>query len=77
MNDLKTRTETVLRTHVAKELGLAADDLEVVRVEDGIATVSFGPACTHCAGGIMGLVMLVEAELKKRVPEIEIVEPAA
>ena len=77
MSLLTDRVTEALRTEVAPELGLDPAELEVVEVENGIATLRLGPACHSCSGGIMALVMMIEAELKSRIPEVEIVEVIA
>ncbi|CAN5227650.1 hypothetical protein BH11PLA2_BH11PLA2_21340 [soil metagenome] len=74
MNDLRTRVEHALKTDVATALELDPAEITVTAVEDGIASVRFGPVCSSCPGGIMTLVLSVEAELKKHVPEIEMIE---
>lgn len=74
MSLLLDRVATSLREDVAPELDLDPAELEAVAVENGIATIRLGPACHSCSGTMMALVMQIEAELKKHVPEIEIVE---
>lgn len=74
MSDLLDRVASTLRTDVAPALGLDPSELEVVSVENGIASIRLGPACHSCAGSIMGLILSLETELRSRVPEIEIVE---
>jgi Fe-S cluster biogenesis protein NfuA len=74
MNDLRAHVEGVLRTEVAPLLEMDPAELTVTAVADGIASVRFGPTCSNCPGGLHTLVLSVEAELKQRVPEIEIVE---
>lgn len=74
MSILAERVADVLRAEVAPALELDPDELEVVEVENGIATLRLGPACHSCSGTLMALVMSIESELKSRIPEVEIVE---
>ncbi|MFO0938590.1 MAG: NifU family protein [Gemmataceae bacterium] len=74
MSILAERVADVLRSEVAPALELDPDELEVVEVENGIATLRLGPACHSCSGTLMALVMSIESELKSRIPEVEIVE---
>ena len=77
MSTLTDRVAEALRLEVAPALGLDPAELEVVEVVNGIVTLRLGPACHSCSGTIMALVMSLEAELKSRVPEVEIVEVVA
>ena len=77
MSPLTDRVAEALRMEVAPALGLDPAELEVVEVVNGIATLRLGPACHSCSGTIMAWVMSLEAELKSRVPEVEIVEVVA
>ena len=74
MTLLMDRVALALREQVAPALDLDPAELEVVEVENGIATIRLGPACHSCSGTLMALVMQIEAELKSHVPEVEIVE---
>jgi len=68
------RVRAALRDHVAPAMGLDADELAVVAVEDGIASLRLAGACASCPAGLPALLAELEAELTRRVPEVEFVE---
>ena len=74
MTDLMERVRVALRDHVAPAMGLDADEVAVVAVEDGIASLRLAGACASCPAGLPALLAELEAELKARVPEVEFVE---
>lgn len=76
MTDLYAAVAAALRDHAAPAAGLSGEDVELVAVEDGIASVRLSAACASC-GGVQPLVMQLEAELKERVPAVEFVEAVA
>jgi Fe-S cluster biogenesis protein NfuA len=76
MTDLRDRAQHLITAEIAPAIGLAGDDIEVLAVADGIATVRLGPACAGC-GGIGTVVAMLEQELRLRLPEVEVVEPIA
>lgn len=77
MTDLRDRVEHVLRAEVAPALGFDGGDIDVLDVSDGIAQVRLGGTCTSCAGGIATAVAMLEQELRRRVPEVEVIEAVA
>ena len=76
MNELCERVAAALR-RAAPELGLDASELEVVAVEDGIASVRLAGACASCPAMIPMLLAGLEAEVRKSVPEVDIIEAVA
>ena len=74
MTDLMARVQAALRDHVAPTMGLDIDELAVVAVEDGIASLRLAGACASCPAGLPALLAELEAELKRHVPEVEFVE---
>ena len=77
MPDLRDKVASAVRDYVAPALGYDPADMEVTAVEDGIASLRLAGACAGCAGGVPTLVALIEAELKRHVPEVEFVEAVA
>jgi Fe-S cluster biogenesis protein NfuA len=73
-SEIITKINTALKTQVANSLGLDPKELNATAFENGIVTVTLGPACHSCSGGFMALVQSIEAELKEQVPVVEIVE---
>lgn len=74
MTDLQSRVQKTLSGEVATALELDGSGLDVVAVEDGIASVRIGAVCAGCPATIAVLVQQLEAELKARMPEIEMLE---
>ena len=73
MTDLRSRVADALRL-AAPEFGLDPDELEVVAVEDGIASVRLAGACASCPATIPMLLTGLEAEVRRHVPEVDIIE---
>ena len=48
--------------------------VEVVEVTDGIASVRLAGACASCPASLTVIIMGLEQELKKYVPEVDIIE---
>jgi Fe-S cluster biogenesis protein NfuA len=76
LDPLRLRVERVLRAE-ANALGLDGSQLEVVEVVNGIASVRLGAVCASCPGSISAVVAALEQELRRHVPEVEILEPIA
>ena len=76
MNDaeLKARVEEVIRTEVAPALAMDGLDIEVLEVDDGVVRLRLGDACASCPSSAMTLVMGIEEELRRHVPEVEYLE---
>jgi Fe-S cluster biogenesis protein NfuA len=73
--NIKDRVAYVLVTEIAPALQMNGTDLEVVEVIDGVARIRFQGACAGCPSTVMSLVMGIEQELRKHVPEVEYIEP--
>lgn len=72
--ELKERVETVLRTEAAPALDMDGIDLEVIDVIDGVVRLRLGDACASCPASAMTLIMGLEQELRRHVPEVEYLE---
>jgi len=71
---LEARVREALRTHAAPAMDLDGSEIEVLEVSDGIASVRLGSICASCPGTLGAVVAGLEQELKKHVPEIEMLE---
>lgn len=71
---LRERVEQSLKTEVAPALLLDGNGIEVVEVTNGIATVRLSGVCSGCPATIMTVIASLEDELRKHVPEVEIIE---
>ena len=74
MTELSDRIGAVLRERIAPALGLDADALTLAAFADGVASVRLSAACAGCAVGIPALIAQIEDELRRHVPEVEVVE---
>ena len=72
--DLHARVSEAMRCHVAPAMDLNPAEVEVVAVADGIASVRLAGACASCPATIPMLITGLEAELRKHVPEVDIIE---
>jgi Fe-S cluster biogenesis protein NfuA len=72
--DLKARVERILTDEVAPFLELDAGAIEVLGVDGGVVQLRLGGACAGCPSSIMTVVMGLEQELRKRIPEVEYLE---
>jgi len=72
--ELAARVEDVLKRVVAPAMELDGGSIEVVAVEDGIASVRLAGVCASCPSSLMTVVTGMEAELRKHVPEVEMIE---
>lgn len=75
--DLRGRVEDALKRHVAPAMELDGTGIEVVAVENGIASVRLGEVCASCPATLMTVITGMEAELRKHVPEVEMIEAVA
>ena len=76
MNDesLKTRVIAALEQEVGPALDMDGTLLEVLDVTDGVARIRLGGVCGNCPSSIMTVVMGIEEELRRRVPEVAYIE---
>ena len=71
---LKDRVSRVLIEHVGPALTLDGTAMEVLDVSDGVAQVRLTGVCGSCPSTLMTVIMGIEQELRKHVPEIEYLE---
>ena len=75
--DLKSRVEQALRHDIAPALLLDGNEIEVLDVADGIARVRLSGVCAGCPATIMTVITSLEGELRRKVPEVEVIEAVA
>jgi Fe-S cluster biogenesis protein NfuA len=68
------KVHTAIQNHIAPEMGLNGEEITVVAVEDGIASLRLGGACASCPASLPVLMQQLETELHRHVPEVEMVE---
>ena len=71
---LRDRVEHALKAEIAPALLLDGNGIEVLGVSDGIARVRLTGVCAGCPATIMTVITSLEDELRKRVPEVEVLE---
>jgi Fe-S cluster biogenesis protein NfuA len=74
MSDLRLRVEDALKNEIAPALLLDGAGIEVLEVANGIASVRLTGACAGCPATILTVLTSLEDELRKKVPEVEILE---
>jgi Fe-S cluster biogenesis protein NfuA len=74
MNDLRLRVEHALKNEIAPALLLDGAGIEVLDVSDGIASVRLTGVCAGCPATILTVLTSLEDELRKKVPEVEVLE---
>jgi Fe-S cluster biogenesis protein NfuA len=73
-NSLKQRVARVVAEEVAPLLQMDGGGIEVVAVEDGVVQVRLNGGCGCCPGSVQAVIMGIEDELRRRVPEVEYLE---
>ncbi len=71
---LKAQVQRVLDEEIRPALEMDGGDLEVLDVSDGVVRVRLHGSCGGCPSTIMAIIMGVEQELRKRIPEVEYLE---
>ena len=72
---LHERVAQVLGAEIAPALQMDGGDIELVDVSGGVAQVRLLGVCNGCPSTIMAVMMGIEEELRRRVPEVEYLEP--
>ncbi len=75
--ELKARVAHALVAEIAPALLLDGNGIEVLDVSDGVAQVRLSGVCAGCPATIMTVITSLEEELRKRVPEVEVIEAVA
>ena len=70
----EARVQEVLRTRVAPAMELDGSEIEVLEIFNGIASVRLGAICSSCPATLMTVISGMEQELRRHLPEIEILE---
>jgi len=73
--DLHERVAKVLAENVAPALQMDGGSIELIEVAGGVARVRLLGVCNGCPSTIMAVMMGIEEELRRRVPEVEYTEP--
>jgi Fe-S cluster biogenesis protein NfuA len=74
MTELQERVTRIISEEIAPALQLDGTSIEVLSVSDGIVQVRLGGVCGNCPSSIQMVIMEIEDELRRRVPEVEYLE---
>jgi Fe-S cluster biogenesis protein NfuA len=72
--ELKTRIATLLAEEIAPALAMNSNRLEVLDVVDRVVRIRITLACRGCPNEVMTILMGIEQEIRRRIPEIEYLE---
>jgi len=72
--DTRQRVARIVAEEVAPLLQMDGNDIEVVAVENGIVQVRLLGVCGCCPSSAHAVLMGIEDELRRRMPEIEYLE---
>jgi Fe-S cluster biogenesis protein NfuA len=71
---LQERLAKVLAEEVAPLVQMDGGSIELVELDGGVARVRLHGGCVSCPGTVYAIVMSIEEELRRRVPEVEYLE---
>ena len=72
--DLQAHVSKVLAEEVMPMLQMDGGAIELLDIIDGVVRVRVHGACSGCPSTIMAVVMGIEQELRRHVPEVEYLE---
>ncbi len=72
--DLKERVSHILAPEVEPAMQMPAGGIQVLDVTDGIVRLRLGEVCASCPSSLMVVIMELEQELQKRIPEVAYLE---
>jgi Fe-S cluster biogenesis protein NfuA len=70
----KKAVAQVLAEEIGPALEMDGAALEVLDVTDGIVRLRLNGLCASCPSAVMTVVMTIEQELRRRLPEVEYIE---
>jgi len=73
-SDLKGRLTRFLMEEVAPVLQMDGGNIELLDIQHGVARVRIQGGCKGCPSSIMAIIMGLEQELRRRIPQIEYLE---
>jgi Fe-S cluster biogenesis protein NfuA len=72
--ELRARVARALSEEVAPALQLEGGAIELLDITDGVARVRLHGGCASCPSTILAIILGLDQELCRRVPEISYVE---
>jgi Fe-S cluster biogenesis protein NfuA len=71
---MKERVARIMAEEVAPLLQMDGGDIEILAVEDGVVQVRLHGVGGCCPSTVQAVIMGIEEELRRRVPEVEYLE---
>jgi Fe-S cluster biogenesis protein NfuA len=71
---LRERVARVVAEEVLPALAMDGATVEVVGVDAGVVQVRLGGTCSSCPATVRAVIMGIEEELRRRVPEVDYLE---
>jgi Fe-S cluster biogenesis protein NfuA len=71
---LQQRVQQVVSEEIAPLLEMDGAGIDVVSVDDGVVQLRLNGTCGSCPGSVHAVIMGIEQELRRRVPEVEYLE---
>jgi Fe-S cluster biogenesis protein NfuA len=71
---LEQRVRRVVAEEVLSLLQMDGVGVEVLSAQDGVVQVRLSGACLGCPGSFHAIILGVEEELRRRIPEVEYLE---
>jgi Fe-S cluster biogenesis protein NfuA len=72
--DLRSRVQQALAAEIGPALDMDGSRIDIVAVHDGEVQLRLNGVCGNCPSSIMAVVMGIEQELCRLVPEVRYVE---
>jgi len=73
-DDLRERVRRILVEEVGPALQLDGGAIEVCGIDNGVVQLRLGGVCAGCPSSIMAVMMGLEQELCRRLPEVAYLE---
>jgi len=73
-DSLPARLEHALAAEVAPVLQMDAGDIELLEIRGRVARLRLRGTCACCPSSVMAVIMGIEQELRRQVPEIDYIE---
>jgi Fe-S cluster biogenesis protein NfuA len=73
---LKDRVEAMIAKEIRPLLQRDGGDIEILDVQDSVVRVRLQGTCSGCPTTVMSVVMGIEQELRRHLPEVEYLEAA-
>lgn len=74
VSSLKDRVSRVVADEVLPLLQMDGGSVEVLEVNDGVVQVRLLGSCAGCPSTVQAVILGIEDELRRRVPEVEYLE---